>query len=93
MKKRPRNSVELFPAFYWICNNCNEQNFGECIPVEISASDAQNMSEFNGIPIELCKTGNWFDDPQKVECKKCEKTYKALSFRGSLDEADFDFEG
>lgn len=91
MKKKriPQNSVELFPAHYWICPNCNERNFGEGIVVEITKEDALEMAELNGFPLEVCKTGNWFEDPKRVECKKCEKTYKAVSFRGCIDEEEF----
>jgi len=70
-------SVELLPAFYWICQECGKNQYQHAIHVEMSAEDMQEVLEDLGIDIaEQLGSGEFLKIPTIVECKDCSSRFK-----------------
>ena len=55
--------VELFPAWEWICPQCDRNNYVSAITMEISPSDPDNQ-------------GAWMSVPDDVNCKHCNAEFQ-----------------
>jgi hypothetical protein len=79
-------TVELHPAFFWICDDCGLTNFEHARRVDPQSDEARELDEViarlksdaNEVAEEFGAElgGDWVEAPTRVQCLKCESEYR-----------------
>lgn len=72
------DSVELEPAFRWVCPECMESNWvlsETKKPTEEELRQQFDIEPWQELPEEY--QGEWYSYPDEVMCRGCQSVYKA----------------
>ena len=93
------SSVELIPAFFWQCPDCDNENYVKASPSGLNHEDAaevyrglNDMDDWEQVPDDIEE--DFYMHPEKVTCLSCGKTHDVgeMSEEDDFDEFD-DFAG
>lgn len=70
-----REQVELHHAWFWLCDECGEENFERVVVAEIGTQEQEEIAEALGIEPWEAKTGDFYTKPSSVKCGQCGKEY------------------
>ena len=73
-------TVELHPAYFWICDNCARENY--CRAVRVEPEQVEHL-----VPEEdrelFAAQGEWSMCPEIVTCDECGEEFQSADVMGS----------
>lgn len=72
-------NVELIPAFFWYCPECDSENFERAIAFECSEEDKVELFEAMDV-LEHMDTSDLLRAPEVVKCKSCNKEFNTMDY-------------
>lgn len=85
-------TVELLPAYAWVCDHCGSRNYQEAVPRVLRGDDQDDAATIRAlrgqandadVPVNTrVRTKTW---PSRVACRKCRAIHKAMPFQGAPD--------
>lgn len=77
--KSKMQSVEMLPAFSWICDNCGQNNFTSAVVAEFSEEEMQELRDEHGV--QPWEAGEFLQKPDEVQCSKCARRFTTTDYR------------
>lgn len=77
--------VELYQAFFWVCPECEIENFCKAIPTEPDQEDIDNLREIMNIDNPESEIPPIYVVPYNVSCSNCNAQFTTST---DDDEAD-----
>lgn len=63
-------TVELLPAFLWVCDVCGRDNFERCRRIEPESLEAAELQAF-AEEFKIHHEGDFLESPGEVKCAYC----------------------
>jgi hypothetical protein len=84
-------SVELLPAFLFVCPDCGLDNFVRCRRIEPDSDEGRELTEQLDNDTEIVWRnvgGDWLEAPTEVACAYCGTKFPT-TFIGATDNQEF----
>ena len=78
--------IELRPAYVWTCEECGIDNFENCVVLELSDAEMEELRGEHGIADE--DEGVFIGMPDVVTCKACKTTFESEVYKDGIDYND-----
>jgi len=73
-----QESVELRPAFVWMCPECGKEFFEKGIVIEFPEGSDYDPEDEPG----------WLEGPEVVHCPDCDREFDTVGFNESQDDVE-----
>lgn len=74
IRVKMKKTVEIFPAFTWVCPNCGHKSFDDLVVAELTPDEKREIAIDHDIDSQ--EFPELLAAPESVECPRCYDTYQ-----------------